>query len=101
MVLKETLMDNRPAPGSNTESENDDWDRTVSLDEAQQTASEADPDDLGSTSPTDSGLTAGGDGTAVGEDDQGAGGTPYTEGYVTGGAHHPTIADLPPTREDT
>jgi hypothetical protein len=85
----------RAAEGQTSEDRNEDWDRPVSLDEAQQTAEEADPDDLGGTSPTESGLTAGGEGTAVGEDDQGAGGTPYTEGYVTGGVHHPTIADLP------
>lgn len=96
------MMDDesQDAVGTGSSGENDDWDRTVSLDEAQQTAAEADPDDLGGTSPTDGGLTAGGEGTAVGEDDQGAGGTPYTEGYVTGGVHHPTIADLPPTAPD-
>lgn len=90
----------RAAGNSTPEEENGDWDRTISLDEAQRTASEADPDDLGGTTPTDSGLTAGGEGTAVGGDEQGAGGTPYTEGYVTGGAHHPTIADLPPNKPD-
>jgi hypothetical protein len=98
--MREAMMDDRPASGSNTQDQNEDWDRTISLDEAQKTAGEADPDDFGVTSPTESGLTAGGEGTGVGEDDQGAGGTPYTEGYVTGGAHHPTIADLPPNRDD-
>jgi hypothetical protein len=88
------------AEGRTSGDQNDDWDRPVSLNEAQQTAEEADPDDLGGTSPTESGLTAGGEGTAVGEDDQGAGGTPYTEGYVTGGIHHPTIADLPRNDQD-
>ncbi len=86
--------------GRTAETKTNDWERTVSLDEAQQTAREADPDDLGGTSPSDGGLTAGGDGTAVEEGDPGAGGAPYSSGYVTGGAHHPTIADLPPTRED-
>jgi hypothetical protein len=97
--MKEKMMDDRSAPGNDSEDKNDDWDRTVSLDEAQQTAGEAEPGDFAGTSATESGLTAGGEGTGVGEDDQGAGGTPYTEGYVTGGAHHPTIADLPPNDE--
>jgi hypothetical protein len=96
-VIEEAMMDDqtREAEGRSSENENQDWDRNISLDEAQQTAEEVDPDDLAGTSPTESGLTAGGEGTAVGEDDQGSGGTPYTEGYVTGGVHHPTIADLP------
>lgn len=93
-------MDDRPEPGTQNDDQNEDWDRPVPLDEAQETAGEADPDDFGSTSPTDSGLTAGGEGTGIGEEDQGAGGTPYTEGYVTGGVHHPTIADLPRNSED-
>ncbi len=93
-------MDEQSESRNVTDNQNDDWDRTVPLDEAQQTAGEADPDDFGSTSPTESGLTAGGEGTGIGQEDQGAGGTPYTEGYVTGGAHHPTIADLPRNSED-
>lgn len=81
---------------SRNASENpDEWNRPIPLDEAQETAGKADPDDLGGTSPIDSGMTAGGEGTALGVDDSGAGGAPYTEGYVTGGSHHPTIADLP------
>jgi hypothetical protein len=99
---QEAIMDDqsRAASSSSAGDENQDWYRTIPPDEAQRTAQEADPDDLGSTSPTDIGLTAGGEGTAVAEDDEGAGGTPYTEGYVTGGVHHPTIADLPPTNSD-
>jgi hypothetical protein len=75
---------------------NPDWNRTPSDEEAQQTAREADPDDLGTSDPTDDSIMAGGDATDLGSGDEGAGGTPYTEGYVTGGVHHPTIADLPP-----
>jgi hypothetical protein len=90
----------REASRSSAEDENEDWYRTIPPDEAQRTAQEADPDDFGSTSPTEIGLTAGGEGTGVGEDGEGAGGTPYSEGYVTGGVHHPTIADLPPNNPD-
>ena len=90
----------REATTSSAEEENPDWFRTIPPDEAQRTAREADPDDLGSTSPTEIGLTAGGEGIDIGEDDEGAGGTPYTEGYVTGGVHHPTIADLPKNYPD-
>jgi hypothetical protein len=78
---------------------NPDWNRTISDAEAQRTAAQVDPDDLGNTAVTDSGLTAGGEGTQIGDDVDPGGGTPYTEGYVTGGAHHPTIADLPRDEE--
>ncbi|HEX6508062.1 MAG TPA: hypothetical protein VF221_10555 [Chloroflexota bacterium] len=82
------------SPEDSERESNPDWDRTISLEEAQKTAREADPDDLGSTSP-DSGMMAGGDDTEIGPDIDLGGGTPYTEGYVTGGSHNPTIADLP------
>ena len=88
------------APGVTPSDENEDWDRTVSLDEAQQTRQR--PIRMISAAPRRPKAASRRvvKVTAVGEEDQGAGGTPYTEGYVTGGVHHPTIADLPPNRED-
>ncbi len=87
--------DQTQVSGVDSEEENADWNRTVTDDEAQDTALHADPDDLGSSSSTDTSIAAGGDATDLGSGDDGSGGTPYTSGYVTGGAHHPTIDDLP------
>jgi hypothetical protein len=72
---------------------NPDWNRDVPDREAQRTAREADPDDLGSTA-AGSGLMAGGDATDVEQSDDSNGGTPLTEGYVTGGAHRARLADV-------
>jgi hypothetical protein len=63
-----------------TEETNPDWNRDIPDDEAQQTAREADPDDLGGTSD-EPGLTAGGEGTEVRAETDTGGGTPLTEGY--------------------
>lgn len=76
------------------DTENPDWNRTVPDDEAQKTAGRADPDDLGG-SETGSGLMAGGDGTAVSEGQDTGGGSPLTEGYVTGGTHEAWLSDVP------
>jgi hypothetical protein len=72
---------------------NSDWNREIPDSEAQETAREADPDDLGGTS-LGSGLTAGGDDTQVRSPDEGRGGTPLTEGYVTGGTHRARLEDV-------
>jgi hypothetical protein len=72
---------------------NPDWNRPIPDDEAQETAREADPDDLGGTEDS-IGLTAGGEGTQIGSDEDMAGGTPLTEGYVTGGAHRAYLDDV-------
>ena len=94
------MNDEQRATPETAEDENPDWNRTIPDEEAQRTAQQADPDDLGGTSPTDIGLTAGGEGTQIGPDTEDRGGTPYGEGYVTGGARHPTIADLPRDSSD-
>jgi hypothetical protein len=72
---------------------NPDWNRDIPDSEAQRTAREADPDDLGSTA-TGSGLMAGGDATEILQTDDSHGGTPLTEGYVTGGAHRARLEDV-------
>jgi hypothetical protein len=79
-------------PEVDEEKGNPDWDRPIPDEEAQKTAREADPDDLGGTETT-MGLTAGGEGTEVGGDADSGGGTPLTEGYVTGGSHRAYLDD--------
>jgi hypothetical protein len=79
-------------PQIGQDSQNPDWNRPITDEEAQRTAQHADPDDLGGTGDSP-GLTAGGDGTEVRPESDTGGGTPSTGGYVTGGAHRARLDD--------